>query len=364
MNTRKNNKKSSVSLPVLPNDVWDRHILPSMSLKKMGLFSLVNKPSTQTKTPVYNPALITLFKLVECGLQRSVRRLLSKASTGELNELLCASLSFQDRLGNPVILTAWQLALKNYDHIMYHLLKRYFDKLPNGLDEKRRQFKAIYPGKIEYQVKANEIIENAVDKVLTDISNDDAGSNRLHQNIKMNPTTKQSIDAFYEIVMQHKSDLIAIYFTALSHYVKKLKARQFKDKNTILFEVKVLGYLQNRLPTGFLRIKSSGFTRVINSEGIINDRKLLSRDGCLVDNHFFSVSLFSMSDQPFIKLGIKHHLDIFGHHYSNVGYGVSCFDSQLAYTDLILEHAITDLNKLALELEHPEQNKKSGCSLM
>lgn len=366
MDARQNsNKESLTPLPAIPDDVWDNHIFSFMPLKNIGLFSLAAKPSTESIVPRFDPILIKFFKLVECGSQKSVKFFLSRANLQQLNILLCSSLPFLNRSGNFSVLTAWQLALCNYDHIIYQMMEKYFDELPNGLDEKKKQFKTIFPSGIKHQEKAsNQLIENAIAQVIAVIVNDDTIKITRYQ--IMNVATAESLKEFCKFVKQHKNDVMTIYLAALTQYIEKFTS--FKCENSRLFEVRVLGYLQGCLATGYLRIKGRGLVRVIDQAGFKN--KILSEvNGCLLyrDGSFRNViDLIPMRrhcDVLGFRLGVNIHIDMLGENTvaASNQYHINFFKSQHTYTKLMHKHAIANLNDLALRLETLKQQEESSA---
>lgn len=374
MNARKNDSNISIaSLPSLPIELWNHHIFSSMTLKDIGFFSLVTKPTKKSAIPCYHPFLIRFFKLIELGLQESVERILSKANEEQLVILLYSSLPFVDRLGNSNVITAWQLALQNYDHIVYHIIEKYFAVLPNGLIEKRKQFQQIVSNAVTGQINLNnEAMVDVIDRLITVIASDD--TIKITKYEIMSVATAQTLKEFRKFVKQHKHEIMTIYLMALKKYIEQFDLFQLETGR--LFEIRVLGYLQSCLATGYLRIKGQGLVRVIDKQGF-NDKILSKVNGCMlygIAQNRNAIELILMDedyDMSKYKLGINAHIDMLGDFTVSTSkqYHVNFFKTQYKYTMLMHEYAFAYLRQSALDLTEQKQHydqeeqKQFSCSI-
>ena len=266
--------------------------------------------------------LHTLFKEICFPAWLIVKNLLTHVARGEQDEaenllksspglLTCqATIHHQGRY-NFVNRTPYQIALANEDDDMCLMLHTYFAKLPNGENERIRQVSEQFPDgqMIKYgwdSKKARELLDKAFEAIIHDELIDERDLT------KMKNATSRAVEAFHSYVTPQKKNQftkglifdMSFFFYVIQKY--EYNFRRFKNWDQRLFYcVRMRGYLERFLPTGYLRSYGQGISFTVRMFGCENEK--LRGDGCKLRNGAPILPLDTIS-----SLGISSFINING----------------------------------------------------
>ncbi|WP_133130563.1 hypothetical protein [Legionella yabuuchiae] len=243
-------------LEQLPTELIQKHIAPCLSGKALAALS---NSSTTMFSHCQSPAAKRLISHVVKGEEAEALEMIDANPRLLLIPSQATDYSGRSYTG----FMPFQVALLCHDVTLWKKIEPYFDTLPNGQEEKARQFKALFPQGLPKQepYDFNTLVQVITNSSIADIT---AAIYKADNDTTICHALKGFRATFTDLAMKetffnplHLIEALKVYDAQFDYWSSNQKA---------LFLPQVIGYIQRFLPTSYAQALCQGLNFVVEEK--------------------------------------------------------------------------------------------------